>query len=81
MRRVKKLYSIKESTALFIKTYSKFICMNESYALDIIVENFARIIKAKNKNNYKEDDGNKTVDDWFKDYWETYKQEQKNKIK
>lgn len=64
MKRMKKLYSLKETTIKFIKEWANDQCISESWALDQIVENFQRIIESKRKNKEQKEI---EAPQWYKD--------------
>lgn len=54
MKRMKKMYSIKETTVKIIKQEANKIAMPESYALDNIVEEWKRLKDSKHRNESKD---------------------------
>lgn len=77
MKRVKKLYSLNESTIDFIKEYAKDLNISESWALDMIIANFERMMNARKKkpndSRIETNDPKEFMDQYYHDYLQTNK--------
>lgn len=72
MKRVKKLYSLNETTINYIKKYAQDFNISESWALDQIIANYERMMLNRKRSN-KETNQDFDFDKYWKDYTDNKK--------